>query len=57
MDSFGKKEKGLRDIIENQKEQLGRYEKKLRGWLLYMYNHFVWIVISRSDRYMIVLYS
>jgi len=30
MDSFGKKEKGLRDIIENQKEQLGRYEKKLR---------------------------
>lgn len=31
MDSFTKKEKGLREIIENQKEQLGRYEKKLRG--------------------------
>ena len=31
MDDFAKKEKGLREIIENQKEQLSRYEKKLRG--------------------------
>jgi len=30
MDDFAKKEKGLREIIENQKEQLSRYEKKLR---------------------------
>lgn len=31
-----RKEKELKDIIEQQKEQLGRYEKKLRGIILFI---------------------
>lgn len=31
MDKFSRKEKEFKDVIEQQKEQLGRYEKKLRG--------------------------
>ena len=31
MENVKKKEKELKEIIESQKEQLSRYEKKLRG--------------------------
>jgi hypothetical protein len=31
MDRLTKKEKEYKEVIEQQKEQLGRYEKKLRG--------------------------
>jgi len=37
MDRLSKKEKEFKEIIEQQKDQLIRYEKKLRGISLQLY--------------------
>lgn len=41
MERLTKKEKEYKEVIEQQKEQLGRYEKKLRGRF-----HFINILLS-----------